>query len=81
MITLSPHFERDLAKAGLSKVELARRSGVGRSTLFAIINPDTQPNRTGGVRDITAWKIARLRSMLAPRRKKHLRACLPRKIA
>ena len=59
MIKIAPGFEREIAKVGLSKAELAREAQIGLSTLHAIINPATQPNRVGGVRPNTAWKLAR----------------------
>lgn len=59
MIRPAPDFERQIAKAGFSKPELAATAGVSLSGLYAIVDPAQQPKRKGGVRAKTAWAIAR----------------------
>jgi DNA-binding XRE family transcriptional regulator len=56
-ITLSEQFETLIARAGLSKAELAQRAGVNRQVIFRALNP--APYESGGtLRGTTAWKLA-----------------------
>lgn len=59
-IAPSPNFEREIARTGINKAELARRAAIAESTLHAIINPSIQPIRKGSVRSSTAWRLARV---------------------
>jgi hypothetical protein len=59
MIKIAPGFEDQIAHAGFSKAGLASESGVSVETIHAIINPSIHPDRRGGMRRDTAWKLAR----------------------
>ena len=58
MIKIAPDFEDQIARAGFSKAGLATASGVSVETIHAIINPSIHPERRGGMRRDTAWKLA-----------------------
>jgi hypothetical protein len=57
-ITFSEHFERLLARAGLSKVALAQAAGVSRLVIFRALKPQTYAIG-GTLRGTTAWKLAK----------------------
>lgn len=59
MIKIAPGFEHKIARAGFSKMSLAKAAGVGTATVYGITDPAQQPGRRGGVHLKTAWKIAR----------------------
>lgn len=59
MIKIASDFEDQIAHAGFSKAGLATESGVSVETIHAIINPSIHPERRGGMRRDTAWKLAR----------------------
>jgi DNA-binding XRE family transcriptional regulator len=58
-LRLVDDFDRIIARAGLSKREFARRSGVSYATIKALENPEQHPHRKGGMHPTTAWKLAR----------------------
>lgn len=64
-LRLSENFETLVARVGLSKREMARRSGVGYATIKALENPETHPHRRGGMHPATAWKLAQTYAKLA----------------
>jgi DNA-binding XRE family transcriptional regulator len=64
-LRLAEDFERLIARAGLSKRELARRSGVSYATIKALENPDQHPHRKGGMHPTTAWKLAQTYAQVA----------------
>jgi hypothetical protein len=57
-ISLSPTFRDTVARAELSLSALARAAGVAESTIFHLLNPASHPERRGGMRRDTAWKLA-----------------------
>ncbi|MEI7645504.1 MAG: hypothetical protein WCF99_16130 [Chloroflexales bacterium] len=57
-IRLAPTFRDTVARAELSVTRLARAAGVAESTIFHLINPAAHPERRGGMRRETAWKLA-----------------------
>lgn len=64
MVTMSTkiHFRDDarktIARYQIGRQELADKAGIARSTLFGLLNPQSQPRRIGGMYDSTAGKIA-----------------------
>jgi transcriptional regulator with XRE-family HTH domain len=58
-LRLAEDFGTLVARAGLSKREFARRSGISYATIKALENPAQHPHRTGGMRRDTAWKLAK----------------------
>jgi hypothetical protein len=58
-LRLAENFNTLIARAGLSKRELSRRSGVSYATIKALENPDQHPRRRGGMHPTTAWKMAK----------------------
>lgn len=58
-VRITAHFVDLLASADLSYAELARRSGVGESTIRAAVKPHHHRDRRGGIWRRTAWKVAR----------------------
>ncbi len=59
MLRPRPDFAKAIDRLGISKAELARRSGVSLSAIYALADPSYQPARKGGVRSWTAWKLAK----------------------
>ena len=64
-LRLAENFDMLIARAGLSKLELARRSGVGYATIKALENPAQNPRRRGGMHPTTAWKLAQTYAQVA----------------
>lgn len=58
-LRLAEDFDTLVARAGLSKREFARRSGISYATVKALENPEQHPYRRGGMRPDTAWKMAK----------------------
>ena len=57
IVRAAPDFKKTIYSAFASMDELAQRSGVNRSTLFAWTNPKTQAKT--GIRLNLAWEVAR----------------------
>jgi DNA-binding XRE family transcriptional regulator len=57
-IKARPNFGSIIARAGLTRTELAQAAGVSTRTLDALANPRVY-SRSGSTREATAWKIAR----------------------
>jgi DNA-binding XRE family transcriptional regulator len=57
-IKARPNFGSTIARAGLTRPELAQAAGVSARTLDALANPGVY-SRSGSTREATAWKIAR----------------------
>ncbi len=57
-IRLSPSFRDTVARAEITLADLARAAGVAESTVFHLLNPAAHPERRGGMRRDTAWKLA-----------------------
>lgn len=57
-IQARPDFGSIIARAGLTRSEVARAADISTRTLDALARPDTY-KRTGALRESTAWKIAR----------------------
>lgn len=57
-IKARPDFGSQIARAGLTRAEVARQAAISTRTLDALARPDTY-DRTGVLRESTAWKIAR----------------------
>ena len=57
-IKARPDFGSLVARAGLTRSEVARAADVSTRTLDALARPEIY-NRSGAVRESTAWKIAR----------------------
>lgn len=53
-----PLFGRVIARAGLTRNEVATASGISTRTIDALANPGAA-GRQGFAREVTAWKIAR----------------------
>lgn len=64
-LRLAEDFDTLVARAGLSKREMARRSGVSYATIKALENPDQHPHRKGGMHPTTAWKLAQTYAQVA----------------
>lgn len=58
MIRLAPTFTDTIAQAEISLAAFAREADVAESTIHALLNPSQHPNRKGGMRRETAWKLA-----------------------
>jgi predicted transcriptional regulator len=56
---LNPNIARMLADLDLTISAYAKRAGVARSTIFALLNPDQHPDRVGGMHPVTASKLSR----------------------
>jgi len=57
-IKARPDFGSIIARAGLTRSEVARAAGISTRTLDALARPETY-DRSGSLRESTAWKIAR----------------------
>jgi hypothetical protein len=57
-IKARPDFGSIIARAGLTRAEVARQAGMSTRTLDALARPEIY-DRTGTTRESTAWKIAR----------------------
>lgn len=57
-IKARPAFGSLIARAGLTRTEVARAADISTRTLDALARPETY-DRTGVLRESTAWKIAR----------------------
>jgi hypothetical protein len=57
-IKARPDFGSIIARAGLTRTEVAREANISTRTLDALARPETY-DRTGALRESTAWKIAR----------------------
>jgi len=57
-IKARPDFSSTIARAGLTRSEVARQAALSTRTLDALSRPETY-DRTGVLRESTAWKIAR----------------------
>ena len=57
---LNPQFENLLAQRGLSVRRFAMTYGLSTQTMASLMRPDWQPSQRtrGGMRTVTAWKIA-----------------------
>lgn len=53
-----PSFSSVIARAGITRLELALKAGVSVRTIDALANPNAA-GRSGRTREITAWRIAR----------------------
>lgn len=51
-------FGRTIARAGLTRPQVAQAAGVSTRTLDALANPSAA-GRQGNAREVTAWRIAR----------------------
>jgi hypothetical protein len=58
-LRLTDDFDDIIARAGLTKLGLAKRAKVSYATVKGLRNPDQHPQRTGGMRRDTAWKLAK----------------------
>jgi hypothetical protein len=58
-LRLANNFDDLIARAGLTKLGLAKKARVSYATVKALINPSHSPYRTGGMRRDTAWKLAK----------------------
>lgn len=56
-IMLSENFEDVIARYEIGSNEMARLADISLGTLYGLKNPDTQPNRIGGMHRTTAWKL------------------------
>lgn len=61
----APDFQRRIAQAGLTPKDIIERAPIARATYFGWLHPHTQPTRRGGMRQVNAWKIARLYAVAA----------------
>jgi hypothetical protein len=57
-IRLAPTFTDTIAQAEISLAAFAREAAVSETTIFHLINPASHPERRGGMRRETAWKLA-----------------------
>lgn len=57
-IKARPDFGSLIARAGLTRPELSRVSGISTRTIDALARPEGY-GRDGSTREVTAWKIAR----------------------
>jgi hypothetical protein len=57
-IRLATDFIDTIAQAEISLAEFAREADVAESTIYHLINPASHPERKGGMRRETAWKMA-----------------------
>ncbi len=58
IVKARPDFKSAVAQAGVERPELAGAAGVSVSTIHALAHPEHK-GRSGVVREVTAWKIAR----------------------
>jgi hypothetical protein len=58
-LRLADNFDDLIARAGLTKLGLAKKAKVSYATVKGLINPSHSPYRTGGMRRDTAWKLAK----------------------
>jgi hypothetical protein len=58
IIRLAPTFTDTIAQAEISLSAFAREAAVSETTIFHLINPSSHPERKGGMRRETAWKLA-----------------------
>jgi len=58
MLKLAPGFTDTIAQAEISLAQFAREADLAESTIHALLNPASHPNRKGGMRRETAWKLA-----------------------
>ena len=58
IVKARPDFKSAVAQAGVERPDLARAAGVSVSTIHALAHPEHK-GRSGVVREVTAWKIAR----------------------
>lgn len=56
-IRLQPDFLDTIAETGLSVAEFSRRADVAPETIWALLNPNRHPERRGGMRRETAFKL------------------------
>jgi hypothetical protein len=61
-----PAFSSVIARAGITRLELALQAGVSVRTIDSLANPNAA-GRSGRTREITAWRIARGLAALAGR--------------
>ena len=62
-IKVRPDFGSTIARAGLTRTEVARQANISTRTLDALARPETY-DRSGALRESTAWKIARAMAKL-----------------
>jgi hypothetical protein len=73
-ICLAPTFTDTIAQAEISLAEFAREADVAESTIHHLVNPASHPERKGGMRRETAWKLANAlsrRTQLTPQEAYH----------
>ena len=58
-LRLADNFDDLIARAGLTKIGLARKANLSYATVKGLITPAHHPQRTGGMRRDTAWKLAK----------------------
>lgn len=58
IVKARPDFKSAVAQAGVERPQLAQAAGVSVSTIHALAHPEHK-GRSGVVREVTAWKIAR----------------------
>lgn len=58
VVRLAPSFIDVIARAEVSLAQFAREADVAESTIHHLINPSSHPERRGGMRRETAWKLA-----------------------
>ena len=55
-----PDFNDTISRNGLTVSSLSKQAGIGYITLYGVLNPKSYRSRgTGGMRLVTAWKIAK----------------------
>jgi len=64
-LRLVDNFDDLIARAGLTKLGLAKRANVSYATVKGLLNPDQYPQRTGGMHRATAWKLAKAYAVAA----------------
>jgi hypothetical protein len=57
-LKLAPNFADILARSELGIAEVAREADVSTATIFHLLNPNSHPERKGGMQRKTAWKLA-----------------------
>jgi hypothetical protein len=55
---LAPDFADTIARDEIAIIDLARAAEVAESTIYHLIKPNSHPDRRGGMRRTTAWKLA-----------------------
>src|SRR5687767_8732809 len=58
-IVLKSDFVERVGMAEITLTDFAKEAGIGRSTLYGLLNPESHKNRRGGMHRNTAWAMAR----------------------